>query len=488
MTNCGKNGTKCRFFEMKLLSSKSKFCKMLSFSKIKPTWIIHIFALMHAAVALSCRAAGIEDELLLTLLTMAMVLLMCFRKSLSIEFTAAIIIVANIVGYLLGTVGAYIFEQLISHQYTTHALSTAVTTEFIGWCVLGLSKLFPKMGSASGNKLTSASLKWTLLAAGGIFFLRLTILFVSSQYALETDALEVLTSKVLSNSIGMIVLICLNVLYIRHQRGRHQDLSTPMRVVLGCLFMIGCALLETLLAGSGFPFSLEADFFNDFPLLLLISLLTQITIYCLVYIVIYAISAKNQMNMEREKANMAQYRYLKLKRQVNPHFLFNSLNILDCLVCEEKTDLASTYIHKLAGIYRYMIKSEDEEIVPLRDELMFVNQYVDLLRLRFPEGFKVNITVPEDAMSSYVLPCSVQLLIENATKHNAVSADNPLIINVCVDNNHVKVSNNIIPKVTKSESTGLGQKYIRQQYIDLSGKTIKICNDGEEYCVTLPLL
>ena len=227
---------------------------------------------------------------------------------------------------------------------------------------------------------------------------------------------------------------------------------------------------------------------EDFALLFPVSMLTQITVYCLVFIINYAISAKAAMRHEREKANMAQYRYMKLKGQVNPHFLFNSLNILDCLVCEEKSEQASTYIHKLASIYRYMIKSEDEDIVPLRDEINFVNQYVDLLKLRFPEGFEVEMDVPEVEMSRYVLPCSLQLLIENATKHNAVTAENPLKIQVKVIGDRLQISNNMIPKVTRVESTGLGQKYIRQQYMDLSGKTIEIENDGKNYSVTLPLM
>ena len=252
--------------------------------------------------------------------------------------------------------------------------------------------------------------------------------------------------------------------------------------------MIACSLLETLLAGSGFPFKIQFDFMKDFALLFPVSMLTQITVYCLVFIVNYAVAAKREMHQEREKANMAQYRYMKLKGQVNPHFLFNSLNILDCLVCEEKTEQASTYIHKLAGIYRYMIKSEDEDIVPLRDEMTFVNQYVDLLRLRFPEGFEVEFNVPEKEMSRYVLPCALQLLIENVTKHNAVTADNPLKITVEVIGDSLRVCNNIVPKVTRVQSTGLGHKYIRQQYMDLSGKTIEIDNDGKNYSVTLPLL
>ena len=106
----------------------------------------------------------------------------------------------------------------------------------------------------------------------------------------------------------------------------------------------------------------------------------------------------------------------------------------------------------------------------------------------FPEGFDVVINVPDEDQARFVLPCSIQLLIENATKHNAAGAENPLIIKVQSDGTQVKVSNNIIPKVTRTPSTGLGQKYIRQQYMDLSGKSILIERTEEEYSVTLPLL
>lgn len=451
-------------------------------------WIIHSFALLHAVVALACRFTGIEDELMLTLLTMAMALLVCFRKNLSIEFTASIIIIVNILGYLLGTIGAELLNKIISHPYAIYALSTAITTEILGWGVVGTSKLFPKKKSASGSGMSSSSLKWILLAAGGIFVLRLAIIFLHSQEPVGSDKVYLLISKVLSNSVGIVVLICLNILYIRNLRNRYRNSQMWKKVLSISGFMILCSLIETVIAGSGLPFRINEGFLQNLPLLFLISLLAQITVYCLIYIVNYAVSAKTEMNIEREKAHMAQYRYLKLKRQVNPHFLFNSLNILDCLVCEEKTEQASTYIHKLAGIYRYMIKSEDEEVVPLRDELAFVGQYVDLLKLRFPEGFEVEMDIPEGMMSRYVLPCSIQLLIENATKHNAVTAEKPLRIRVEVNDTNVRVSNNMIPKVTRIGSTGLGQKYIRQQYMDLSGKTIEIENDAETYSVTLPLL
>ena len=135
-----------------------------------------------------------------------------------------------------------------------------------------------------------------------------------------------------------------------------------------------------------------------------------------------------------------------------------------------------------------MIKSEEEEVVSLRDELVFVRLYVDLLKVRFPEGFEVSINVPEESLARFVPPCSIQLLIENVTKHNAVSAENPLKIEVEVRGENVYVRNNIVPKLTKSQSTGLGQKYIRQLYMDLSGKSIDIEKTESSYCVTLPLL
>ena len=459
---------------------------MTFFQRIKPSWIIHTFAALHAAVALSCRIAGVNDELLLTMLTMAMSLIICYKKGLNIEFTAAIIIVSNIIGYLIGTLGADAMELFISSPLVVHAVSTAATTEILGWSIIAITKIFPS-GTASEpqNALSTSYIKWILLAAGSIFIIRLAIVFFFTK-GLDSGVILSLTGKVLTNSVGIIILCCMNILFIRHNRKHDYD-SRGAQVAALVVFMFAAAIVECVIVSIGIPLRFTTEM-KDLPMLLTISLLTQITLYCVIYIINYAVTIRSEMHAQREKAHMAQYRYLKLKRQVNPHFLFNSLNVLDCIVCEEKAEQASTYIHKLAGIYRYMIKSEDEEIVQLRDELVFVGLYVDLLKVRFPEGFEVNIDVLEEDMARFVLPCSIQLLIENATKHNVVSVDRPLVINVRSDGKNVSVSNNIVPKVTKSPSTGLGHKYIRQQYVDLSGKEIKIVQNDEVYCVTLPLL
>mgnify|MGYP002932073725 CR=1 FL=1 len=148
---------------------------------------------------------------------------------------------------------------------------------------------------------------------------------------------------------------------------------------------------------------------------------------------------------ERESA---QLHLQQLLEQIDPHFLFNSLNILDCLVCEQRTEQASAYIHKLAGIYRYMLQNEEETLVRLREEMAFVGMYVDLLQVRFPEGFRVETDISDEAMNRHVLPCSVQLLIENAIKHNSVGADRPLVIRIVAVAEAVTVSNNLQLKVS----------------------------------------
>ena len=456
---------------------------------IGPAWTIHIFALLHAIVALGCRYYGVGDELLLTLLTMTMALLVCFNKNLSIEFTAAIIIVGNIIGFLMGTLGANILETFISSPFAVHALSTAITTEILGWAIVALAKL-PRPATARRDvrSMSSSSLKWILLTAGGIFIIRLGVVFFFSKWEVDNESIYDMTGKVLSNSVALLVLICINILYVRMTARRRMLVKRSRSIIFLCLFMLGATALEAVLVGIGLSFRPNTDFIEHLPVLIPISFLTQITVYCIVYMVNYAVTAGSRMQQEKEKKHVAQYRYQKLKRQVNPHFLFNCLNALDCLVWEEKPDQTSIYIRKLASVYRYMLKSEEEDFVTLEEELTFVNMYVDLLKVRFPEGYEVVIDVRDDDKARFVLPCSIQLLIENATKHNAVCEDNPLIIRIEAIGDNIRVSNNVIPKVTKSPSTGLGQKYIRQMYLDLTGKQIEITETEQKYSVTLPLI
>lgn len=460
---------------------------MTTLRNINTAWIIHIFAVLHAVAAIGLRVFGLEDELLLTILTMTMALMICLKKGVSVEFSAASIIVVNILGYLIGNLGAKIIQEIITVQYLVHSISTFLTTEILGWSLVAITKVFQTRKKDREKMMDSSYISWLILAMGGIFILRLGIIFVFSMDIFANGNAAEISAKVFSNSFSFIILFCINFLYIRYTRALDKFNSAVKFLVL-ISFIIITSALEALFAGTVLSIESDGHLKDEFPILFASALLVEITVYCIVFMVNYALTARSDMKEEREKANMAQYRYIKLKHQVSPHFLFNSLNTLDGLICDEQNDRASSFTHKLAGVYRYMLKSEDEMIVSLKDELVFVRMYVDLLKERFPVGFIVETDVPEESMARYVLPCSIQLLIENATKHNAVSEDNPLIIKVEVQGENILVTNNIVPKMTTVPSTGLGQKYIRQMYLDLTGKQIRIERNEKIYRVTLPLI
>ena len=145
-----------------------------------------------------------------------------------------------------------------------------------------------------------------------------------------------------------------------------------------------------------------------------------------------SIISHQRLHEEREQKHRSVYQYERLKQQINPHFLFNSLGILDYLVQEQQTERASAFIHKLAGMYRYMLSNDQKPLVKLSEELDFTGKYIDLIKERFTEGVITQIDIPRQMYDSCVVPCALQLLVENATKHNIVSPDMPLTISIAV--------------------------------------------------------
>lgn len=136
-----------------------------------------------------------------------------------------------------------------------------------------------------------------------------------------------------------------------------------------------------------------------------------------------------------------------------------------------------------------MLQNEQESLVRLKEEMDFVGMYVDLLQVRFPDGFRVETDLADEALMRSIVPCSVQLLIENAIKHNAVDAASPLVIRITATAESVTVANDLRPKLPASaSSTHVGLNYIRQQYLDLAGRPIVIEQTETLYRVTLPLL
>lgn len=456
---------------------------------MKPSGIVHIFAALHAAVTIACLEAGIGDELFLTILTMAMIILVCLKKNLNLEFTAGIVIVINVTGYLLGTAGANLIGMFFSTDWVVHACSTAFTTELLGWGTILVGNILRRLHLLSGTT-RMPRMRWLIAVVCTIFLFRLSIIAFSDMNIISDGGLYRNMIKLLYNIPVCIILLCLNILYVRFARMRLSGKPSYARWSALICFHILAILGSTLAVSCGIPFSIHPlPSFHNIAETAVVVFIAEMLFYALTYMADYVWVTHQNVKAEKMKRHKAQFEYLKLKQQVNPHFLFNSLNILDCLICENKNEDASTFVHKLAGVYRYMLKNGVLELINLRDELAFTGMYADLLKVRFSSGFEVNADVPEEFMSCRVVPCSIQMLLENAMKHNRVSQENPLLITISVHDGMIVVTNNKSPKMTASEeSTKVGLNYIRQQYIDLSGKDIEVNDNGDTYSVSLPLL
>lgn len=212
------------------------------------------------------------------------------------------------------------------------------------------------------------------------------------------------------------------------------------------------------------------------------------TAVVILWMAYHVIKAQRDYKQEKRKRHEAQYSYDRLKTQIEPHFLFNSLNTLSSIVDTGNNQDAKLFIQKLSAIYRYLLDTEDEHLVFLSEELQFVDQYASLMRIRFPEGLSIQVEIGQESSSRYVIPCSIQLLVENAIKHNVVSAREPLSIRITLEGDYLVVSNNLNPKLTSQPSTGNGQRYIRQRYHDEVEREVVIEKSQTEYIVKLPLL
>ncbi len=202
------------------------------------------------------------------------------------------------------------------------------------------------------------------------------------------------------------------------------------------------------------------------------------------YYVVYnwnrTINENEKLKRENVEANIR-----ALKSQVNPHFLFNSLNTLTGLV-ETDTDKSVTYIKKLSQIYRYVLEHKNTELVTLTEELHFTNDYLYLNKIRYGSGIIVNIDI--ETHKWLIAPISLQLLAENCIKHNSLNENNPVTLNISIDNSYIVAENNIIKKrvIIDKEQQGLNNLVTR--YLFLTNRPVIIENNNVTFRVKIPLI
>lgn len=179
--------------------------------------------------------------------------------------------------------------------------------------------------------------------------------------------------------------------------------------------------------------------------------------------------------------------YEALKSQLNPHMLFNSLNTLYSLI-RESPDKAQNYLQELSRVMRYTLHDNLSHTVSLNEEMSFVRSYIYLLQMRYEDNLIFDIDIPTDLLQKQVPPMAVQLLVENAVKHNEISNKNPLTIRIFVEGNGLCVSNRIQPKLSDSSSTCVGLANLSKRYKLLFGQDITIEDKENNFKVTLPLI
>lgn len=238
------------------------------------------------------------------------------------------------------------------------------------------------------------------------------------------------------------------------------------------------ALFEPYLRERLFRFFFNLHLFLEFMLTVLISHIYRLVFY------------NHQIKLANEallKVN-AETRYEVLMNQVNPHFLFNSFNTINALINSNKEE-AVNFVNNLSDVYRYVLESSKKNLVTVAEEMDFVHIYVKMLKARYGNKLNVDFEIADHAYDLLIPPLAIQILIENAAKHNVISAKLPLTISVFMPDEHtLTVANPIQEKLMRQPSTGIGLSNLDERYAHLSDRSIVICKKHQQFMVTIPLL
>lgn len=221
-------------------------------------------------------------------------------------------------------------------------------------------------------------------------------------------------------------------------------------------------------------------------LIIMICVLFIVHVYETVFLVKEAETEKVQ-RAQTERAK-AEAELEALKNQIDPHFIFNSLNTLSHLI-EEKPDKARLFNDNLADVYRYILQNKARDLVLLREEMDFLHNYFSLLKIRFENAVQIKIDVPEDTLDHYLIPpISLQILAENAIKHNEFSDSTPLVLEIEMKREELIVHNRVRKKTLRKASSRIGLQNLGERYKLTTSREITIKEEEKKFTVSLPVL
>ncbi|WP_372753094.1 2TM domain-containing protein [Mariniflexile sp.] len=265
------------------------------------------------------------------------------------------------------------------------------------------------------------------------------------------------------------------------------------RIVVGIvgsvvITLIGLFLLRIFTSviynGNSFQDFLANEKFANYQFGLWITL-TIVIIFHSIYF--YNRYQQNKIKEQKVIAGTASAKFDALKNQLDPHFLFNSLNVLTSLI-EENPENAQKFTTSLSKVYRYVLEQKNKELVLVDEELEFAKTYMSLLKMRFEDSIIFDIPDKANNPESKVVPLSLQLLLENAVKHNTVTSNKPLHIKIYEEADSLVVENNLQPKQIVKKSSGVGLSNVMQRYDLLTSKKISINKEANRFAVAIPML
>jgi hypothetical protein len=208
-----------------------------------------------------------------------------------------------------------------------------------------------------------------------------------------------------------------------------------------------------------------------------------------IYKIIIIIIKKQEGKVKEQKiiAGTASAKFETLKNQIDPHFLFNSLNVLSSLI-EENPKNAQRFTTSLSKVYRYVLEQKDKDLVSIEEELAFAKTYMNLLQMRFENSLTYEVLIEDVNSEAKVVPLSLQLLLENAVKHNIISELKPLHIKIYIENDALVIQNNFQKKAVLQDGQGVGIQNIMSRYDIITDRIVAIEQNENTYTVKLPIL
>jgi len=225
-------------------------------------------------------------------------------------------------------------------------------------------------------------------------------------------------------------------------------------------------------------------------------LLYNSLIFAVVNILLMAILEAWMFSLESKKAKqvaeslheeLSQIRFEVLKSQINPHFMFNSLNVLSGLISTDAKK-AEEFVDQFSLVYRYVLETIEHPVSSLKKELDFMRSYLFLQQIRYGESLRYTLNIPSDQFQKLLPPLSLQIVLENAIKHNIVNESNPLLIEIYFEDGFLMIKNQVQPKISMGKSTGLGLKNLTKRYALISKKQPVFKLENQFYLAQLPLI